>query len=78
MVNFDPKKDAMTIQHLLAMTSGFVWTELGFEGTPSSSVTEMVRSSDWRFSSEKAARPLKSDPPTVPDLLPDPGTRKGR
>jgi len=45
--NVDPRKDAITVQNLLDMTSGIAWTELGVEGTPSSSVTEMGSSPDW-------------------------------
>jgi CubicO group peptidase (beta-lactamase class C family) len=43
----DPRKDAITVQNLLDMTSGIAWMELGVEGTPSSSVTEMGRSPVW-------------------------------
>jgi CubicO group peptidase (beta-lactamase class C family) len=45
--NVDPRKDAITVQNLLDMTSGIAWMELGVLGTPSSSLTEMARSPDW-------------------------------
>jgi CubicO group peptidase (beta-lactamase class C family) len=60
LVNVDPRKDAITIQNLVDMTSGFAWTELGLEGTPSSSVVEMRRSRDWvKFILD---RPMSSAP----------------
>jgi len=47
IANLDDKKEAITIQNLLDMTSGIAWSELGSEGTPNSSVSELVRTDDW-------------------------------
>lgn len=47
IANAGPRKEAITVQKLLDMTSGVAWTELGAEGAPSSTLTEMVRSPDW-------------------------------
>jgi CubicO group peptidase (beta-lactamase class C family) len=44
--NLDERKKAITIQHLLDMTSGFEWDE-GFEGGREQSLTDMARSPDW-------------------------------
>jgi CubicO group peptidase (beta-lactamase class C family) len=44
--NVDDKKQAMTVQNLLDMTSGFEWDE-GFEGGREQSLFELGRSSDW-------------------------------
>jgi CubicO group peptidase (beta-lactamase class C family) len=41
----DPKR-AMTVRHLLDMTSGFEWDE-GLEGGRAQSLTDMGRSADW-------------------------------
>jgi CubicO group peptidase (beta-lactamase class C family) len=60
IANIDPRKEAMTVQNLLDMTSGLAWMELGLEGTPSSSVTEMRRNPDWvKFILD---RPMRSAP----------------
>ena len=45
--NLDDRKEAITIQNLLDMTSGIGWSELGLEGTPNSSVSELARTDDW-------------------------------
>jgi CubicO group peptidase (beta-lactamase class C family) len=47
IANLDDRKEAITIQNLLDMTSGIGWSELGFEGTPNSSVSELSRTADW-------------------------------
>src|SRR5260370_9243650 len=47
IANLGDKKEAITVQDLLDMTSGIAWTELGLEGTPSSSVAELIRSPNW-------------------------------
>jgi CubicO group peptidase (beta-lactamase class C family) len=47
IANLEARKEAITIQNLLDLTSGMAWRELGFEGTPSSSVTEMTNSPNW-------------------------------
>ena len=47
IANLDDKKEAITIQNLLDMTSGIAWTELGMEGMPSSSAAELTRSPNW-------------------------------
>jgi len=60
IVNVDPRKEAITIQNLLDMTSGIAWMELGLEGTPNSTVGEMARSPDWiQFVLD---RPMRSAP----------------
>jgi CubicO group peptidase (beta-lactamase class C family) len=46
IANVDDRKRAMTVQHLLNMTSGFEWDE-GFEGGRAQSLTDMGRSADW-------------------------------
>jgi hypothetical protein len=60
IANVDARKEAITVQNLLDMTSGIAWMELGLEGTPDSSVAEMARSPDWiQFILE---RPMRSAP----------------
>ncbi|HEY7958704.1 MAG TPA: serine hydrolase domain-containing protein [Sphingomicrobium sp.] len=44
--NVDDKKKAMTVQHLLDMTSGFDWDE-GYQGGKEQSLVELRRSADW-------------------------------
>jgi Beta-lactamase len=46
IANVDDRKRAMTVQHLLNMTSGFEWDE-GFEGGRAQSLTDRGRSADW-------------------------------
>jgi CubicO group peptidase (beta-lactamase class C family) len=41
--NLDDRKEAITIQNLLDMTSGLAWSEDGLEGT----VNELAQSADW-------------------------------
>jgi len=60
LANVDPRKEAITVQNLLDMTSGLAWMELGLEGTPNSSESEMWRSPDWvKFILD---RPMSSAP----------------
>ena len=60
IANLDSRKEAITVQNLLDMTSGIAWMELGLEGTPDSSVAEMTRSPDWlQFILD---RPMRSAP----------------
>ena len=60
IANVDSRKEAITVQNLLDMTSGIAWMELGLEGTPDSSVAEMARSPDWiQFILD---RPMRSAP----------------
>jgi CubicO group peptidase (beta-lactamase class C family) len=47
IANLDKRKEAITVQNLLDMTSGFAWIELGAEETSSSTLTELIPSSDW-------------------------------
>ncbi|MGY3450772.1 serine hydrolase domain-containing protein [Bradyrhizobium sp. USDA 4353] len=44
--NVDARKQALTVQHLLNMTSGFDWDE-GYSGGAETSLYEMGRSPDW-------------------------------
>ncbi|CAL79206.1 putative Beta-lactamase [Bradyrhizobium sp. ORS 278] len=44
--NVDARKQALTVQHLLNMTSGFDWDE-GYNGGAETSLYEMGRSPDW-------------------------------
>ncbi|CCD88384.1 putative Beta-lactamase [Bradyrhizobium sp. ORS 285] len=44
--NVDARKQALTVQHLLNMTSGFDWDE-GYDGGAETSLYEMGRSPDW-------------------------------
>jgi CubicO group peptidase (beta-lactamase class C family) len=46
IANVDDRKRAMTVRHLLDMTSGFVWDE-GLEDARAQSLTDMGRSADW-------------------------------
>jgi CubicO group peptidase (beta-lactamase class C family) len=46
IANVDARKKAMTVQHLLDMTSGLDWTEPLTDGRPDSMI-EMARSADW-------------------------------
>lgn len=46
IANVDDRKKAMTVQHLLDMTSGLDWTEPLTDGRPDSMI-EMGRSADW-------------------------------
>jgi hypothetical protein len=46
IANVDDRKRAMTVRHLLDMTSGFEWEE-GLEDGRAQSLTEMGRSADW-------------------------------
>jgi CubicO group peptidase (beta-lactamase class C family) len=46
IANADDRKRAMTVRHLVDMTSGFEWDE-GFEGGRAQSLTDMGRSADW-------------------------------
>jgi CubicO group peptidase (beta-lactamase class C family) len=46
IANIDDRKRAMTVRHLLDMTSGFEWDE-GLEGGRAQSLTGMGRSADW-------------------------------
>jgi len=60
IASVDSRKEAITVQNLLDMTSGIAWMELGLEGTPDSSVAEMTRSPDWlQFILD---RPMRSAP----------------
>ncbi|MBV8415894.1 MAG: serine hydrolase [Verrucomicrobia bacterium] len=60
IASVDSRKEAITVQNLLDMTSGIAWMELGLEGTPDSSVAEMARSPDWiQFILD---RPMRSAP----------------
>jgi CubicO group peptidase (beta-lactamase class C family) len=44
--NVDARKDAVTVQHLLDMTSGLDWAE-SLSGQATTSISEMRRSGDW-------------------------------
>jgi CubicO group peptidase (beta-lactamase class C family) len=46
VANVDDRKRAMTVRHLLDMTSGFEWDE-GIEGGRAQSLIDMGRSVDW-------------------------------
>ncbi len=46
IANVDERKQAITVQHLLNMTSGFDWDE-GYNGGTERSIVEMTASSDW-------------------------------
>jgi CubicO group peptidase (beta-lactamase class C family) len=46
IANVDDRKSAMTVRHLLNMTSGFEWDE-GLEDGRAQSLTDMGRSADW-------------------------------
>jgi CubicO group peptidase (beta-lactamase class C family) len=46
IANVDERKEAITVQNLLDMTSGFDWTQPLTGGTPTSLI-EMQRSPDW-------------------------------
>jgi CubicO group peptidase (beta-lactamase class C family) len=60
IADIDPRKEAIRVQNLLDMTSGIAWMELGLEGTPNSTVSEMVYSPDWvKFILD---RPMRSAP----------------
>jgi CubicO group peptidase (beta-lactamase class C family) len=47
IANLDDRKEAITIQNLLDMTSGIAWSEQGLEGTPYSSLSELTPTTDW-------------------------------
>jgi CubicO group peptidase (beta-lactamase class C family) len=44
--NVDDKKQALTLQHLMDMTSGFDWDQ-GFEDGKEQTLHDMLRSADW-------------------------------
>lgn len=46
IANVDERKRAITVQHLLNMTSGLDWDE-GYMGGPEKSIVEMTTSPDW-------------------------------
>jgi len=58
IANLDERKEAITVQNLLDMTSGFDWIEPPYGPAPS--VVEMIRSPDWvKFILD---RPMSSAP----------------
>ena len=60
IANVDTRKEAITVENLLDMTSGFEWTERGQPHSPSDSMFEMERSPDWvKFVLD---RPMSSAP----------------
>jgi CubicO group peptidase (beta-lactamase class C family) len=60
IANLDSRKEAITVQNLLDMTSGIAWSELGQEDDPTASTSQMERSPDWvKFVLD---RPMSSAP----------------
>ncbi len=45
VANLDDRKESITVQNLLDMTSGLAWIQPPYGGSPS--VTEMLHSPDW-------------------------------
>lgn len=64
VANLDPAKQAMTLEHLLTMTSGLDWPEIGSPYvSPSNPVGQMLRSPD--FVQFVLDRPMDEEPGTT-------------
>ena len=64
LANPDPRKEAITLSHVLSMTAGLEWDELstGY-GDPANDVNRMAASADWIR--HVLDRPMVHDPGTV-------------